>query len=41
MSMKKEHKQDSADKLKDYECDGQLRFIDIDMHIEEEPRKEA
>lgn len=37
VDMKKENK-DKEDKLKNYECDGQLCFIDIDMNIEEEPK---
>lgn len=38
--MKKENKhKEQLEKLKNYECDGQLCFIDADMNIEEEPKK--
>lgn len=37
--MRKEKRNKEVDRLKNYECDGQLRFVDIDMNIEEEPNQ--
>lgn len=34
-------KKEIDDRLKNYECDGQLCFVDIDMKIEEESKKET
>ena len=41
--MKKEqnYEKNNADQiLKNYKCEGQLRFVGIELHIEEETRKQ-
>lgn len=37
MKKEQEVKLSNKDRLKNYECDGQLCFVDIDMNVEEEP----
>lgn len=38
--MKKENKhKEQMNKFKNYECEGQLCFVDIEMNIAEEPKK--
>lgn len=38
MKKKQAHETRENDRLKNYECDGQLRFVDIDLNIEEESK---